>query len=178
VQPIETPAGLAAPPAAGPDPILEFLARAVQTLGAAGVPVDATLGDVQFALRNGTKVAIHGGNSFDGTTNIVGFSGASILDPGVQDLEREFIAPTSSLVRVGENTGYLIANGTSFLMALAFTDDGPEARVFLTYSNTEDRTDPRYVEATERFSAKDWRTVAWADDEIDDEATATKTVRG
>ena len=177
-EPIETPGGLAAPPATGPDPILELLARAVQTLGAASVPLDATLGDVQFALRNGTKVPIHGGNSFDGTTNIVGFTGASILDPTVQDLEREFIAPTSSLVRVGDNTGYLIANGTSFLMALGFTDDGPEARVFLTYSNTEDRADPAYVDATERFSAKEWRTVAWTDDQIDDQVTDTKTVRG
>ena len=177
-RPVETPGGLAAPPGDGTDPVLQLLARAVQVLGVAGVPVDATLGDVQFALRNGTKVPIHGGNSFDGTTNVVGFSGASILDPAVQDLERQFIAPTSSLVRVGENTGYLIANGTSFLMALAFTDDGPEARVFLNYSNTEDRTDPAYVEATERFSAKDWRTVAWTGDQIDDEATGTKTVRG
>jgi acyl-homoserine-lactone acylase len=63
-------------------------------------------------------------------------------------------------------------------MALEFTDDGPEARVFLNYSNTEDRTDPDYVEATERFSAKDWRTVAWTDDQIDDQATDTTTVRG
>ncbi|MGH8983152.1 MAG: penicillin acylase family protein [Acidimicrobiia bacterium] len=177
-RPVETPGGLAAPPVDGPDPVLQFLARAVQTLGAAGVPVDAILGDVQFALRNGTRVPIHGGNAFDGTTNIVGFTGASILDPALDEVEREFVAPASPLARVGGHTGYLIANGTSFLMALAFTDDGPEARVFLTYSNTEDRSAPSYVEATERFSAKKWRTVAWTDEQVDDEATDTKTVRG
>ncbi|HEX6310411.1 MAG TPA: penicillin acylase family protein [Acidimicrobiia bacterium] len=175
--PVETPSGLAVAPAGGPDPVLELLARAVQILGAAGVPVDATLGDTQFALRNGTRVPIHGGNNFDGTTNIVGYSGASILDPALE-IERELVAPTSPLARVGEHTGYLIANGTSFLMALAFTDDGPEARVFLTYSNTEDRADPNYVEATERFSAKEWRSVAWTDAQIDDEVVDTTTVRG
>ncbi|MGH9051192.1 MAG: penicillin acylase family protein [Acidimicrobiia bacterium] len=177
-RPIETPGGLTVPPAGGADPILELLARAVQTLEVAGVPVDAPLGDVQFALRNGTRVPIHGGNGFDGTTNVVGFSGASILDPALEAVERELVTPTSSLVRVDEHTGYLIAGGTSFLLALAFTDDGPEARVFLTYSNTEARADPQYLEATERFSAKQWRTVAWTDGQIDAEATETKTVRG
>jgi hypothetical protein len=50
--------------------------------------------------------------------------------------------------------------------------------VFLNYSNTEDRTDTNYLEATQRFSAKDWRTAAWTDAQIDAEASATKTVRG
>jgi hypothetical protein len=63
-------------------------------------------------------------------------------------------------------------------MAVAFSDDGPRARVFLNYSNTEDRTNPNYLEATQRFSAKDWRTAAWTDAQTDAEATAAKTVRG
>ena len=63
------------------------------------------------------------------------------------------------------------------MLALAFTDDGPEARVFVDYSNTEDRTDPNYLEATQRFSAKNWRTVAWTDDQIDKQKVDTKTVR-
>jgi acyl-homoserine-lactone acylase len=178
-EPIDTPAALAPPPADGPDPILEFLARAVQKLQAAGLPVDVTLGDAQFALRNGTKVPIHGGNSFDGTTNVVGFgSPGSIVDPAFDELNREVVAPNSQLARIGADTGYLINNGTSFLLALAFTDDGPEARVFLNYSDTEDRRDPNYVEATQRFSVKDWRTVAWTDQQIERQQTDKETVRG
>ena len=38
-------------------------------------------------------------------------------------------------------------------MALAYTDDGPRARVFLTYGETEDRSSDIYTEATEAFSA-------------------------
>ena len=151
----------------------------MQTLEAAGLPVDVTLGDAQFALRNGTKVPIHGGNNFDGTTNFVGFAApGSILDPAFDEIERELVAPNSQLAHVGADTGYLVNNGTSFLLALAFTDDGPQARVFVDYSNTEDRTDPNYLEATQRFSAKDWRTVAWTDDQIDKQEVDTKTVRG
>ena len=178
-RPVDTPSGLVPLSAEGErDPILPLLARAVQVLEVAGIPVDATLGEVQFALRNGTVVPIHGGNGFDGTTNIVGFGGSTVLDPTDDALEREFVAPDSALARYGGQTGYPIRNGTSFLMALAFTDDGPEAQVFLTYSNTEDRADPNYLEATQRFSAKEWRTVAWTDDAIDEQETDAKTVRG
>ena len=177
--PVDTPSGLAPAPPDGPDPILQFLAGAVQTLQAAGLPVDVTLGDAQFALRNGTKVPIHGGNAFDGTTNVVGFGApGSILDPAFDDIKREPVAPNSQLAHVGSDTGYLVNNGTSFLMALAFTDNGPQARVFLDYSNTEDRTDPNYLEATQRFSAKNWRTVAWTDAQIDTQKVDTKTIRG
>lgn len=178
-RPIDTPSGLVPVTAEGArDPVLPLLARAVQVLEVADVPVDAPLGDVQFALRAGTRVPIHGGTNADGTTNIVGFTGSTVLDPTDDDLEREFVAPDTALAEVGDHTGYWIRSGTSFLMAVAFTDDGPEARVFLTYSNTEDRTDPEYVEATERFSEKDWRTAAFAEDDIDDRATDVKTVRG
>jgi acyl-homoserine-lactone acylase len=177
--PLDTPSGLAPAPPDGPDPILQFLAGTVQTLQAAGLPVDVTLGDAQFALRNGTKVPIHGGNSFDGTTNVVGFgSPGSILDPAFDELDREVVAQNSQLARIGADTGYLINNGTSFLLALAFTDDGPQAKVFLNYSDTEDRSDPDYVEATARFSVKDWRTVAWTDTQIEKQQTERETVRG
>ena len=180
-QPVETPSGLAPAPEGGPaaDPVLQNLATAVRVLEAAGVSVDAPLGDVQFALRSGERIPVHGGNGYDGTTNIVGYgTGWSILDPELTATPRERVAAGSALARIGEETGYPINNGTSFLMALAFTDDGPKARTFLTYGDTEDRTDPDHVDATRRFSAKDWRDVAFTDDEVEAAATETVTVRG
>jgi acyl-homoserine-lactone acylase len=182
-RPVETPSGLAPAPGDGVDPVLEDLARAVQIVEAAGIAVDATLGEVQFALRNGQVVPIHGGTNVDGATNIVGFgSGWSIRDPALMEAEWDSIVSGTSLARIvdgsDEHTGYLVNNGTSFLMALEFTDDGPEARVFLTYGNTEDRTAPSYTEATQRFSEKQWRTVAWTNEEIEAAAVDTTTVRG
>jgi acyl-homoserine-lactone acylase len=159
--------------------VLENLARAVQILEVAGLPVDVALGEVQFARRDGETVPIHGGDARDGTTNIVGYgSAASILDPALAEAKREPVAPGSSLARVDGETGYLVDNGTSFLMALELGDDGPHAKVFLTYSNTEDRSSNLYTEATERFSAKEWRDVAFTDEEIEDDVIATETVRG
>lgn len=180
-QPVETPAGLAEAPAGGPgaDPVVQNLARAVHVLDSAGIAVDATLGEVQFALRGDERVPIHGGNAFDGTTNIVGYgSGASILDPAITERSRVMVAPGSSLAELDGEVGYPINNGTSFLMALAFTDHGPEARTFLTYGNSEDRTSPDHVAATRRFSDKEWREVAFTEEDVDEATVESVTVRG
>lgn len=178
--PIGTPAGLAPPSGEGDvDLALEHLARAVQILALADMAPDVTLGEAQFAERDGEIIPIHGGGAFDGTTNIVGFgSGHSILDPALDDVQRDLLVPGSSLADVGDGTGYPINNGTSFLLALAYGDDGPEAKVFLTYGNTEDRSAESYTEATQRFSAKDWRPVAFTSDAVDADASSRTTVRG
>jgi acyl-homoserine-lactone acylase len=151
----------------------------VQSLEAAGFAADATLGEVQFALRDDERIPIHGGNARDGTTNVVGWGAdPSILDPTLLGTERETLVPGSSLAQVGGEAGYPINNGTSFLMALSFTDDGPQARVFLTYGETEDRSSDLYTEATEAFSAKEWRDVAFTDADIEADLVDTVTVRG
>lgn len=178
--PVETPSGLAPAPDEGEDPVLQWLGRAVQVLEAADYPVDVPLGEIQFAPRAGETIPIHGGDNYDGTTNIVrtgsGPGGThSILDPEL-DVERERVVGTSELSTIGDDTGYLINGGTSFLMALEYTDEGPQAQVFLTYGNTEDRSSPLYVEATQAFSEKEWRTVLLDQDEIEDAAVDTKTV--
>ncbi len=180
--PVNTPSGLAPAPESGPDPVLVHLARAVQILQAAEIPLDAPLGDVQFAVRNGTKVPIHGGGGVDGVTNVVGMGrNWSILDPTFDSLEVELLGARSSLARMTgavDATGYLVSNGTSFLLALAYTDAGPRAKAFLTYSDTEDREDPEYTRATERFSKKQWRDVLFDADDVEEAAERTVTVKG
>jgi len=179
--PLGTPSGLA--PGPGPDEdgtdlVRQNLAYAVQSLDAAGFEPDVTLGETQFALRNGERIPIHGGSGTDGTTNVVGFgSGASILDPALTELKREPIVEGSQLATTDGETGYLINNGTSFLMALAFTPDGPQAQVFLNYSNTEDRASEDYVAATQRFSEKNWRTVAFTEDAVAKDTRSAITVK-
>ena len=180
--PVDTPGGLARDVGEGSaDPALQALARAVQVLDAAGMPVDTPLGDVQFALRHGEQIPIHGGDAFDGTTNVVGEGrGWTILDPELADLRTEDAVPGagSPLGTIDGDTGYLVDNGTSFLLALAFGDDGPHARAHLTYGDTEDRSSDLYTEATQRFSDKDWRDVAFTADEVEADTVSTITVRG
>ncbi|HYI62019.1 MAG TPA: penicillin acylase family protein [Acidimicrobiales bacterium] len=182
-EPIATPRGLAPIPQPDPDPVLVNLARAVQVLDAAGVAVDTALGEVQVAERNGTLVPIHGGQGADGVTNVVEWGGGgTILDPATTDLSRDPVVSGSDLAEVtgsgADGTGYRITYGTSFMMALAYGEDGPQAQVFLTYGNTEDRDDPAYLAATEAFSDKEWRPVAFTEAAVARAAVETITVRG
>jgi acyl-homoserine-lactone acylase len=156
----------------------------VQLLDEARVPVDAPLGDVQQADRNGTFVPVHGGNAADGTTNVVGFGRSwSILDPTLDEVEAESVAPGSALrTYTGPNGesfgGYPINSGTSFLFALAYDDEGPQARAFLTYGDTEDREADTYLAATESFSAKEWRAVPFTEDAVAAAAETAVRVQG
>ena len=179
-RPIDTPSGLAPAPAGAPDPVLENLARAVQALEVAGFEPAATLGQVQFVVRNGVRIPIHGGTGLDGTTNVVGPAGLppTVLDPALTERKQERLVANSALYRVDGETGTPVVFGTSFLMALQYTDDGPQARAFLVYGGTEDPTDPRFTEATEAFSRKEWRTVEFREADVAAGATSSLTVRG
>jgi acyl-homoserine-lactone acylase len=181
--PLGTPSGLAAAPDDGDDPVLVALGQATQLLESTGLGVDVTLGEVQVAVRNGTVVALHGGNGSDGTPNQINWAGGGLTaDPAVAELVRQRLAPWSSLSQVtgGDTdvTGYRVGTGTSFLLAVGYGPDGPDAKVFLTYSNTEDRTAPDYLAATEAYSTKSWRDVLLNTDDINDAAVSTITVRG
>ena len=75
-------------------------------------------------------------------------------------------------------TGYVIKS-TSFLMALAYTDDGPQAQGSPHLRQHRPvRSDPAYTEATQRFSDKEWRTVLFRAEDVSEGVLATTTVRG
>ncbi|MEO6989681.1 MAG: penicillin acylase family protein [Aquihabitans sp.] len=177
--PVGTPNGLT--DATGQ--VLTNLARAVQVLDEGGLKPNVTLGEVQVSNRNATMVPIHGGMGIDGTTNVVGWaSPRSTMDPATLSTTRTPVVPGSALavVRDGgdESPAYRINNGTSFLLALDFAEDGPKAKAFLTYGNPADRDDPEYLGATERFSEKNWRDVAFTEKDVAKGATSTITVTG
>ncbi|MCB0978227.1 MAG: penicillin acylase family protein [Acidimicrobiales bacterium] len=179
-RPVDTPSGLAPAPAGEDDPVLMYLARAVQALDAAGYEPDVALGDIQFALRDGQRIPIHGGSGIDGTTNVVGFGlNTTSQDPALLDMKRDLLVAGSSLSRIDGETGYPINNGTSFLFAVDFAKGGPKAKAFLTYGNVADRKSDLYAAVTERFSRKAWRDVAFTEAAIEKaEVGEPLTVRG
>jgi len=160
-RPVDTPRGLA-PPRGERDQVLDALARAVRVLESGGLPVDVPLGRVQRADRGGRKVPIHGGHGFwEGVPNFVHFrANATTLEPG-PPLGR--LVPGSRLL-TGE--GYPITGGTSFVMALEFTDRGPRARALLVSGQTGDPTSPRFWEQTELYASKRWRDVRFTEEEL------------
>ncbi|WP_257447734.1 acylase [Archangium lipolyticum] len=160
-RPMETPNTLVPAPAAGADPLLGRLAEAVLRLGDAGIAVDAPLGQVQFSPRGGARTPLHGGTTVDGTMNVVSYRTLkSTLD---ETTPRGRVIGTQS----GLSTdGYVINYGTSFLMAMHYTDSGPEARALLTYGESEDPASSHVNDQLQLFSQKQWRPILFSEQEI------------
>lgn len=137
------------------------LAKAVRTLQQAGFAVDAPLGKVQFSDKNGGRIPIHGGDGpYEGITNVVGFgANRTTLEPGSNPAK---VKGSRNLTK----DGYPITVGTSFIMALEYTANGPRAQAFLTYSESGDPASPQYYDQTELFSAKKWRKILFTEAEI------------
>ncbi|MFN7927687.1 MAG: penicillin acylase family protein [Blastocatellia bacterium] len=136
------------------------LARAIRALEQAGFALDAPLGKVQYSDKNGSRIPIHGGGSYEGISNIVSFSANSpTLEPYASP---ERIKGSRFLTK----EGYLVNYGTSFIMALEFTDKGPRAQAFLTYSQSGDPSSPLFYDQTQLFSEKKWRRILFTDAEI------------
>jgi acyl-homoserine-lactone acylase len=158
--PVGTPHTLTPDKPEEPQSLLK-MARAVRLLAQAGIALDTPLGKVQFSDRNGGRIPIHGGEgAYDGIANFVNYaSNGTTLEP-VPAYER--VKGSRFLTK----EGYPINRGSSFVMALEYTERGPRAQAFLTYSQSGDPTSPLYYDQTELFSAKKWRRILFTEQEI------------
>jgi len=130
-------------------------------LKGAGIALDTPLGRLQYSDRNGGRIPIHGGEgSYEGITNFVNFA------PNQTTLEPFSNPARVSGSRLLTKEGYPVNRGSSFVMALEYTDRGPRAVAMLTYSQSGDPKSPLYYDQTELFSAKKWRRVVFTEKEI------------
>jgi acyl-homoserine-lactone acylase len=166
--PVATPRGLAKGELA-----LKNLARAVQVMERAGLALDVELGEVQVAYRGGHKIPIHGGDgTLEGVENFVrNGANRTTLEPM---FPREKIEGSRYLT----TDGYPVNSGSSFVMALEYTDEGPRAQAFLTYSQSGDPESVHFSDQTELFSKKAWRPIAFAEAEVAADTVSSVTVTG
>ena len=156
-RPTRTPAQLAG----DVNPVLQALARAVQTLTKAGFAADSRLGSAQFTQRSETRISLHGGTNVDGVTNIVDWrSNRSSTEP--VPTRGDPVAPGSAL----RGEGYPVNYGSSFIMTVDYSGDAVQAWAILTYGETSDRNSPLFDQQMARFSEKNWREVAFTEDQI------------
>ncbi len=144
--PLNTPNGLADGPQIG-----EKLTAAAAALREMGFEIDTPLGEMQYAIRWGEVVPIHGGRGKEGVSNVVG--------GGANTTTTELSAPT-------DRPGYPVTNGTSFVYNVEFTADGPVAEALLTYGESGDPASPYFSDQTKLFSAKQWRPIKFTDEAI------------
>jgi acyl-homoserine-lactone acylase len=178
--PLTSPRELAPAGPDGTDPVLAALAGAVQLLAAANIPLDARLGDVQWAQRGEHRVPVHGGYEGDGVLNILAPFGAltsASLEPGPPPLPP--VAPERQATSGIAEGGYRVTYGTSFVMAVELTDDGPVGVGLLAYGQSGDPSSPHHVDGTEAYAAKATRPLLFTDEAIEaDPKLVRTTLRG
>lgn len=109
--------------------VLTALAQAVNALGDAGVPLDASLGEVQFVTRGGVRWPLSGGATFSAMSGTLR-KGVGFTEP---------INPSNSYIQV-----------------VSFGPRGPVADAVLASSQSGDPASPLYWDQTKLYSQKRW----------------------
>ncbi len=158
-RPVATPRDLAPAPSKGDDPIVGALIEAVKRLRNSDIdPITATLRQHQFVRKGDKRLPIHGGIALDGVTNkTTYFPSTRTMMPGGE--RGALVNSRSGLTKAG----YPINYGTSYLLVLHFTDDGPEARALMTYSASSDPASPHFADQTAMFADKQLRPVLFTE---------------
>ncbi|CPV55559.1 Acyl-homoserine lactone acylase pvdQ precursor [Mycobacteroides abscessus subsp. abscessus] len=166
--PLHTPA------IAAPDPgvLRQAITQASAKLAAAGLALDVPLGQVQHTMKGDRRLAIPGAPGELGASNVVGYD----QQPGTS---LEPVMPSGRPIAGSDLTsaGYVVNEGTSFLMAVEFTDNGPQARGLLTFSESTDPQSPYFADQTVLFARNTMRDCLFSEEAINaDPALTVKAV--
>jgi acyl-homoserine-lactone acylase len=141
--PVNTPSGIAVANPTVVSRVMGELAYTVKFFADNGIPLDRPWGAVQFDVRNGERIPIHGGSGVSGVYNAIA--------PGA-------IVPTAGFTP--------ILAGSSWIQSVTFTPSGPEARAIATYSLSTDPANPHYADMTRLFSGYGWVALPFAERDI------------
>ena len=169
-----TPAGLA-----DRERALDELRGAMAVLEAAGLALDASLEDAQFAWRSGRAIAIHGGNRREGVANLqisgnpAGSAGAALPPSGISGVTPQRVADSRYLT----DAGYPVVHGSSFVLTLSYDDAGPIAETLLSYSQSGDPGSEHFSDQTSSlYAEKRWKPVAFNSDEVEADTQALRVL--
>ena len=133
-QPVSTPSGLDMATPATRDAVFKALADAVGLLRTAGFAPDVALGEPQARVVRGKRIALHGGDEFEGVLNKLETQGQPAINAD----------------------GYAVNYGSSYMQVVSFDERGPLAHAVLTYGQSSDAASPRAFDQLPLFAAKQW----------------------
>ncbi|MFF8513299.1 penicillin acylase family protein [Streptomyces sp. NPDC015492] len=135
--PVHTPNSLDS----GSSAVRDAFGRAVLAMRKAGIPLNAPLSDVQKVTRGGEQIPIHGMIGELGVLNVI------------------------TMGQVDGKTDVVF--GSSFIQQVRFTAEGPpQARSVLAYSQSADPNSPHHADQTRLFSAGQWVTERFTEEQI------------
>lgn len=162
--------------------VLQQLATAQQRIVDAGLDPAATLGSVQFVERSnptgtasGVKLPWAGAHNIEGGFNV--FRSNMGNDGTLLPRHRYPLLPGSDLS--AEAGGYHITYGSSWMFAMEFTDEGPQAEGLLTYSQSGNVLSDHTLDQTMLYSAEpQLRPLHFTNEDIEANATSTLNLSG
>jgi len=168
-KPATTPNGLA-----NPSEALAKLAEAKVMLEAAGFELDIALGELQRGHRLNEVFPVHGGNRHEGIANlqVTTSRGDNPTETPIFTGSDDFVSDSESL----SNSGYNVVHGSSFIMTLSYTDEGPEAEAILSYSQSGNPDSPYFSDQTALYRDKTWRKILFKPDAIAAGAVSTRVL--
>jgi len=144
-RPVDTPTGLAMADAAVATKVWQSLANAVKRVRSAGFALDAPLGGLQLPATVDERIALHGGEPFEGVLNMASVgNGDGVLAP----------------------SGYRIDFGSSYVQVVGFDERGPRAQALLTYGQSSDSDSPFASDQLRLFSAKQWPRLPFLPEDV------------
>jgi acyl-homoserine-lactone acylase len=146
--------------------VLEHLAKAISNIETVGLALDAPLGEVQFVERShidgtptGEKLPWAGANNTEGGFNVFR---ENIGDDGTL-LPRHSYAPLPDTQLSAEGAGYHVSYGSSWMMLVEYTSNGPNARGLVSYSQATNPNSPYTIDQTRHYSKNTSLRPIWFD---------------
>lgn len=174
--PVTTPSGLTPidPADATSDPVLQALAAAAARLEDNGLSLNASLGSLQYVLKaeDEQPIPVSGGYSFEGVFNMAETKASSRSTSDLANTLTGQPTENSPLFALDEDgdgqdeLAYRINYGSSFVMALQYTDEGPKADMFLSYSQDHDPEAEHFKDQTQLYSDLQWRPILFNEEDI------------
>ncbi len=131
------------------------LADAVRRMASLHLPLDEPLSAAQFTTVGGSAVSVPGCDNSEGCYNIV----------------------TGDAAQLGEDGRFApITFGSSFVMDVELSRNGPSAKTILTYSESVNPNSPHHGDQTALFGAKRWVTDRYTEHDILSDPHLTVTV--
>ena len=143
--PVNTPNGLKIEDEAIADKLINIIEAAQSKILAAGIELDAKLGDIQYAERNGKKIPIPGGEGWSGAYSMI-------------------VTQLSKTKGVGYSP---IIHGNSLIQFTTWDDEGrilPKG--LLTYSQSQETDSPHYSDQTELYAKGEWIDFPFYEEDI------------
>jgi acyl-homoserine-lactone acylase len=129
--------------------VLKALLGAVAELDRLHIPLDASLGQVQTEPRNAEAIPIHGGPGSEGIFNVIASA------PPIEGGWRK------------------VREGSSWIMAVEFTDHGPISQGVLSYSQSTNPASPHFGDQTKLYSQKGWDDLCFTPEAVKASAVST-----